>query len=168
MSKQFDLDKLLKQGEIKTELELERASLAARKLRVLSKKDPELKSKRKKITDLIIAYESKHWRDRKSISDQQIKESDKSEQVVQNEFEFFDSRKKLIRSKLKKLGINQQEFGQILGHESKSYMSELMNGIVPFTLKDLVVISKLLKINLDKLIPIQLNENDKLNIEQKI
>jgi len=168
MKKEFDVDLLLKQGKIKNELELERASNAERKLRLISKKDPKAKTKRKKLRELIYDFENKHWKNRNSITNSQIRESNKAELVVQKETEFIDLRKKLIRTKLKRLGLNQQEFGKILGHDSKSYMSELMNGIVPFTLKDLIIISKLLKINLNKLIPTQIPEEEKIKIEKKI
>ena len=84
------------------------------------------------------------------------------------ELEFIEARKKLIKAKLKRLGLNQQEFGKILGHDSKSYMSELMNGVVPFTLKDLIVISKLIKISLNKLIPTQIPDEEKSKIEKTI
>lgn len=168
MKKKLSIDQIIAIGEIKTELELERISLAERKLRVLAKKDSDLKSKRNKLRTLISNYESKHWRNTSSISDSKIKESDKAEQVVNSEMDFIDKRKKLIKSKLKRLGINQQEFGKILGHDSKSYTSELMNGIAAFTLKDLIIISKLLRINLDKLIPTQIDEKEKMKIEQKI
>ena len=168
MKKEFDIDQLLKKGKIKDELELERVSLAERKLRLISKKDPKARIKRKKLRELIYNYENKHWKNRTGITNTQIKESNKAEQIVQKESEFIDRRKKLIRTKLKRLGLNQQEFGKILGHDSKSYMSELMNGIVPFTLKDLIIISKLLKINLNKLIPTQIPEEEKIKIEKKI
>lgn len=166
--KELDIDKILDSGEIKTELELERASIAERKLRVLSKKDASLKTKRKELRSLIEKYEDKHWKNTSSISESKIELSNKAESIADSESEFISKRKKLIKSKLKPLGINQQEFGKILGHDSKSYMSELMNGISPFSLKDLIIISKLLRINLNKLIPTQIDEIEKTKIEQKI
>jgi transcriptional regulator with XRE-family HTH domain len=168
MKKEFDIEQLFKAGEIKDELELERASNAERKLRLISKKDPKAKTKRRKLRELIYEFENKNWKNRNEITTAQIQESNKAEIIVQKESEFIDLRKKLIRTKLKKLGLNQQEFGKILGHDSKSYMSELMNGIVPFTLKDLIIISKLLRINLNKLIPTQIPEEEKIKIERKI
>ncbi|MBY5958603.1 hypothetical protein KUV50_10695 [Membranicola marinus] len=47
-------------------------------------------------------------------------------------------------------------------------MSELKNGVIPFSLKDLIVISKLLKIELDKLILTQIPDDDKVKIEQSV
>lgn len=164
MKGEFNIDQLIKQGEIRNELELERASLAERKLRLMSEEIPAAKIKRMKIRELIYAYEAKHWTNRNKISESQIEQSDYAEKIVQGESDFINARKKLITSKLKKHGLNQQEFGKILGHNSKSYMSELMNGVVPFTLKDLIVISKLLKINLNKLIPTQIPEEEKTKI----
>jgi len=168
MKTKFDINQLIKRGVIKNEIELERASLAERKLRVLAKQSPELGLKRKKLRELIYSYEEKNWTNRKKITKSQLNESDNAEILVQKELEFIELRKKLIKSKLKRLGLNQQEFGKILGHDSKSYMSELMNGVVPFSLKDLIIISKLLKINLNKLIPTQIPESEKNKIEKTI
>lgn len=168
MNNEFNIDQLIKQGKIKNELELERASMAERKLRLMTKEFPQAKNKRKQIREMIYAYEAKYWTDREKITDSQVEENDKAEIIVQLENEFIDARKKLIKSKLKKIGLNQQEFGRILGHNSKSYMSELMNGVVPFTLRDLIVISKLLKINLSKLIPTQIPDEDKTKIVNSI
>jgi transcriptional regulator with XRE-family HTH domain len=168
MDNEFNINTVLERGLIINELELEHASLAERQLKLLSTKNPEVKNKLSQIIELIDDYEAKHWTDRGQITDSQIEESDKAELIVQQRFEFIENRKKLIRSKLKKIGLNQQEFGKVLGHDSKSYISELMNGIIPFSLKDLVVISKLLKINLNKLIPTQIAEEEKIKIEKTI
>lgn len=167
-NKDYNIDQLIKRGEIKTEIELERASYAERKLRVLSKKNSTLKAKRKKLRNLIESYENKHWKNSNTITQRKIELSDQAESIVNSEMSFIEQRKKLIKSKLKKIGINQQEFGKILGHESKSYMSELMNGISPFTLKDLIIISKLLQISLSKLIPTQIGEQEINKIERSI
>ena len=54
MSKtQFDISELIENGKIQNELEFERALIADRKLRVLSKENPKLTSVRKKLRDLI-------------------------------------------------------------------------------------------------------------------
>ena len=109
-SKAFDIEQLLEKGEISSELELERASIAERKLRVISKQNPNVKLKRRKLRDLISEYESKHWTNRSKISTTKVKESEEAEIIAQNESDFIDLRKKLIRSKLKTLGLNQQDF----------------------------------------------------------
>ena len=131
MENEFNIDKVLQRGSIINELELEYASLAERQLKLLSKENPEIKNKLSKIMELIDDYEAKHWTNRDLITDSQVEESDKAELIVQQHLEFIENRKKLIRSKLKKIGLNQQEFGKVLGHDSKSYISELMNGIIP-------------------------------------
>lgn len=162
----LDIDQLILKGEITNELELERASIAERKLRIISKDFPAAKTKRKKIRELIYEYEQKHWSQRNKITKKQIIQSDNAEKIVKQESDFLEKRKNLIRAKLKHLGLTQQEFGKILGHDSKSYMSELMNGVVPFTLKDLVLISRLLRINLNKLIPTEIPEDEKQKVEK--
>jgi len=168
MENEFNINKILQQGSIRNELELEQSTLAERQLKLMSKENPEAKEKRIQLIELIDDYEAKHWSNRDEISYSQIDESDKAEESVLQHLEFTENRKKLIKLKLKRLGLNQQEFGRILGHDSKSYTSELMNGIVPFSLKDLVIISKLLKINLSNLIPTQIPEEEKNKIEKTI
>lgn len=44
-------------------------------------------------------------------------------------------------------------------------MSELMNGIKPFTLKDLVIINRLLKIHINILVPLFLSKEDKVRVK---
>lgn len=88
--------------------------------------------------------------------------------MVEEEGQFYQKRKELIKSKLSKLNLNQQEFGRILGHTSKSYMSELMNGVSPFSLKDLILISRLLKIDLEDLVFTIIPPEERKKIERSI
>lgn len=162
--KEFELNKLLKAGHISSELELEQATLADRKLRLLESESQSIKRKRVKLRKLIVEYENKHWSSNSRITKKKIIESNEAEKLVELQEDFFQKRKSIIKSKLKKLGLNQQEFGKILGHRNKSYISELMNGVNPFSLKDLIVISKLLKIELDNLVfkSISVKEQEKI------
>ena len=66
------------------------------------------------------------------------------------------------------MNLSQQDFGAILGHKNKSYISELMNGINPFSLKDLIVINRLLKIDLNDLVPTFLPPTEQLKIKNSI
>lgn len=164
MKTQFDITQLIKTGKIENELDFERALIADRKLRVLSKENSKLKSVRKKLRDLIEQYENQNWSASSNISDRKLQESENAELVAEKERLFIQNRKKLIRKKLKKLDLTQQDFGKILGHHSKSYISELMNGVSPFSLKDLIIINRLLKISLTDLIPRFLPQSDSLKI----
>jgi len=47
-------------------------------------------------------------------------------------------------------------------------MSELMNGLSSFTLKDLIVLNRLLKINLSDLVPTFLPQTDQIKIRTSI
>ena len=156
----FDIHKLIEAGVIKNEAEFERALIADRKLRLLAKEDSAANSLRSRLRSLITAYESKNWSDEKTISAAKMRESDRAEAFAEREREFIERRKVLIRKKLKSLNLTQQDLGLLLGHESKSYMSELINGISSFSIKDLVLISILLKIRIEKLIPVFISVND--------
>lgn len=168
MKTQFDIEEILELGEIQNELDFERALIADRKLRVLSKENPKYKTLRRKLRDLIEDYESKNWSSASRITDKKLKESDLAEAIAEKERQFIENRKELIKSKLKRLDLTQQDFGKILGHKSKSYMSELMNGINPFSLRDLIIINRLLKIDLTDLVPTFLPQTDRNKIKSSI
>ena len=168
MKTQFNINELLELGKINNELDFERALVADRKLRVLSKDDPKYKSLRKKLRNLIEDYETTHWNSSSRISEKKLRESDISALLAEKERLFIQRRKELIKSKLKSLKLTQQNFGIILGHNSKSYISELMNGINPFSLKDLIVINRLLKIELTDLVPTFLSQSERVKIKSSI
>lgn len=168
MQTDFDINKVIKQGKIQNELDFERALIADRKLRVLSKENPEYIPVRKKLRDLIEAWESKHWLADSEIADEKISESDLAGSIAESERQFIEKRKNLIRAKLKSLDLSQQDLGSLLGHKNKSYISELMNGITPFSLRDLIVINRLLKIDLTDLIPAFLSHNERLRIKASL
>jgi transcriptional regulator with XRE-family HTH domain len=168
METQFDIKELLQNGAIRNELELERALIADRKLRILSKKDSTFKELRSNLRDLIEEYESKNWSGNSKISDKKILESDVAELVAEKERLFIQKRKNLIRTKLKNMGITQQDFGVLLGHNNKSYISELVNGVSPFSLRDLIVINRLLKIDLTDLVPTFLPQDERAKIKSSI
>ncbi len=168
MRTEFDIETLLKAGGISNEIDYERALIFDRKLRVRSKDNPKLKTLRKKLRDLIADYESVNWGSNSRLSTKKIKENDIAEFIAEEERQFIHKRKDLIRKKLKNLDLTQQDLGLVLGHSSKSYMSELMNGIYPFCLKDLIVINRLLKIELIDLVPTFLSQNDLLRIQTSI
>lgn len=148
---------------LENEYDLEKAILLERKLRLMVDENPDLKPIRKKLRDLIKEYEEKNWSDFDKISDSQLEESDKAEEIVNYEQKFILRRKVAIKKRLKEFDMTQQDLGVILNHP-KSYMSELINGVSQFTLKDLVIIHRILKINLDILIPtfLQSDTRDKL------
>ncbi len=168
ISEFFDMDKVLEQGNIQNELDFERALIAERKLKLLSKEDPGFKLARKKLRSLIEVYENKHWSTDSVIPAKKIQESDLATIIAEKERMFIERRKTLIKAKLKRLNLSQQDLGTILGHNNKSYMSELMNGINPLSLKDLIVINRLLKIDLALLVPNVLSQADRVKIQASI
>ncbi|WP_138477303.1 helix-turn-helix domain-containing protein [Dyadobacter bucti] len=145
-----DIRSMIRKGELTSEIELERASRAARFLRLQSKSQPELESLEEELGLLIRKYESIHWSGKEPVPDSQIIESDLAEAQADAEFRFFISRRELILSKLKTKGLKQNDLAGILAH-NKSYTSELLNGIRAFSTKDLIVIHKLLDIKLEDL-----------------
>lgn len=153
--------------KLENEYDLQKASLLERKLRLMIKENPELKSIRNKLRNLINDYENKEWSDFENISDSKIEESDKAEEIVNSEQKFIKKRKETIRKKLKEFDMNQQDLGIILEHP-KSYMSELINGVSQFTLKDLVIIHRILGINLNTLIPTYLQSETRDKVRQSI
>ena len=167
MKTQFDIENVLEVGKLQNELEYERALIADRKLRVLCKENSRLKPLRKQLRDLIEKYENKNWSS-EEIDSVKFKESELAELIAEKERQFLNHRKELIRSQLKKFGLNQQNLMTLLGHKSKTYMSELMNGIVPFTLNDLIIINRLLKIDLTDLVPTTISHKRRNQIKKSI
>lgn len=167
MKTHFDIEKIIKDGKINSELDLERAQIADRKLRLLAKEDSSFVSIRKKLRDIIEEYETRVW-SKDNISYEKIKESEIAELIAEKEREFLLKRKTLIKNKLKSFNLTQEQLGLILGHKSKTYMSELINGISPFSLKDIIIMNRLLKIDISHLLPIFLSKNDQIKVKSAV
>ncbi len=168
MKTHLDIEKLIESGSINNELDLERAMIADRKLRLLSKESEHFKNLRKNLRTLIAAYENKVWNNLNEITNEKIAESDNAEIIAEKERIFLKTRKQIIREKLNTLDLTQENLGQILGHKSKTHMSELMNGIKPFTLRDLVIINRLLSIDIKDLVPVFLSGQDQVKVKSAI
>ena len=153
--------------KLDNEYDLQKALLLDRKLRLLSKEDATLKPIHDKLFDLIQAYESENWSDIAIITDKQIKETETAEQLVEIERDFINQRKEVIRKRLKNYEINQTDLGLLLGHK-KSYISELINGISQFSMKDLVIIHRVLRIELSRLIPTYLQNETRERVKSSI
>ncbi|WP_205945289.1 helix-turn-helix domain-containing protein [Pedobacter hiemivivus] len=167
MDVQIGLKKILQKGFLSSELEFERASIINRKLRVLIKKHPELAEERNQLHDIIMAYEDKHWVNAE-ITEQLVEENDLAEQIAECENKFYQHRKQSVKLKLKEKGLTQKQLGIILGHTSETYMSELINGINPFTLNDLILIHKLLGISMEQLVPTTLSAQTIIKVKNTI
>ncbi|MFO7868898.1 MAG: helix-turn-helix transcriptional regulator [Bacteroidales bacterium] len=163
----FDIREIEKIERLENEYDLEKASLLERKLRLMIDENPDLKPLRTKLRDLIKEYEDREWSDFDKISDLQVEESDKAEEIINYEQIFINKRKDSIRKKLKEYDMTQQDLGLILGHP-KSYMSELINGLSQFTLKDLVIIHRILGIKLNILIPTFLQSETREKVRESI
>lgn len=168
MKTHFDIEELVKSGSINNELDYQRALLADRKLRLLSKEDSQFKTLRLKLRDLIEKYEKSEWNNVENISDKKVLESDKYESLANAERLFIEKRKQELKKKLKEYNLTQEDLATILGHKSKTYMSELMNGITPFTLTDLVIIRRLLGIDFKELIPPFLPIKHQLKLKESL
>jgi len=167
MKEQADLRNILKKGILSDELELERALILDRKLRLMVKEHPELSESRKQLRSIIKAYESLNWSNDSIITDKRIKESDSAEFIAEQERVFLEKRKEAIKLQLEKFDLTQQDLGKILGH-GKSYMSELMNGISPFSNKDLIIIHRLFHIELEYLIPTFITQKEKERLKESL
>lgn len=168
MEAQADLAKILKKGILDSELAYQRASIVYRKLGLMIAEFPDLDEKRIRLGKIIQAYQSLHWKDDDKITDQQVEESDLAELIAREERHFYQKRKEAIIGKLKEYKLTQQELGIVLGHTSKSYMSELVNGVSPFTLRDIIVLHHLLHIDLDYLIPTILSHEDRMKLKSSL
>jgi len=148
----LEIDNILKIDNLNNELEFERATSIQGKLRWMVKKDSSLEPFRQHLITLIENYETTHWNNENQITDEQIKESDLAEKIISAESKFIQKRKELIKEKLKENEITQKDFGKILGHRP-NYISELINGVRPFSRDDIIVIYRLFEIEFKDLIP---------------
>jgi len=168
MKTHFDIEKIVEKGIITNELDYERALISDGKLRLLSKENLHFKNLRTKLRDIIEKYENSEWNDVDKIDENKLLESDKAERIAELERIFLENRKQAIRKKLKELELTQENLASILGHKSKTHMSELMTGIKPFTLKDLIIINRLLKIEIAILIPVFLSKEDQIKVKEAV
>lgn len=168
MKANFDIESIIDSGFISNELDYERALIADRKLRLLAKESIHFKNLRSKLRDLIAKYESSEWSDVNLIDESKLLEVEKFEQIAELERVFIENRKQSIRKKLKELDLTQENLATLLGHKSKTHMSELVNGIKPFTLKDLVIINRILKIDVSLLIPLFLSNEEQLRVKEAV
>lgn len=86
--------------------------------------------------------------------------SDKAESIIEQERIFIQLRKKKVRERLSFFHLNQKDLGLLLGHKSTTYISELINGVCPFTLRDLIIIYEVFDISWEDLIPTFLADED--------
>ena len=152
MKTQLDIKNVLRKGFISDEIEFERVLILYRKLRLVKENRPELSESYNQLRVLIKNYEEEHWNNETEITEDRINESDTAEFLAEQERLFLQQRKELIKTKLIAFDLNQQDLGVLLGH-TKSYISELMNGIHPFSNKDLIIIHRIFGIKLEALIP---------------
>ena len=162
-----NIKEIEKIDKLENEYDLQKASILDRELKLMIDENPDLIPLRKKVRQLIKDYEDKYWSDGDKITDFQVEESDKAEIIINLEQQFIRKRKETIRKKLKDFDMNQQDLGVLLGHP-KSYISELINGVSQFTMKDLVIIHRILGINLNKLIPTYLQAETRDKIRESI
>lgn len=153
--------------QLDNEYDLQKALLLDRKLRLIVKEHIDLKPIHDKVLQLIKDYEEKNWSDSKNISEKQFDEAETAEQLVEIERRFIAQRKEVIRKKLKSYDMNQTDLAILLGHK-KSYMSELINGVSQFSIKDLIIIHRVLRIDLAKLIPTYLQNETREQVKQSI
>lgn len=163
----MDIKEVKRIERLENEYDLQKASLLERKLRLMIDDNPDLKPIRRKLRELIKEYEARKWSDLENILDSQVLESDNAEEIINYEQKFLKKRKESIRKKLKEFDMTQQDLGLLLGHP-KSYMSELINGVSQFTMKDLVIIHRVFEINLTILIPTYLQSETRDKVRDSI
>lgn len=167
MKEIMNIQEIEKIERLENEYDLQKASILERKLRLMSEENPDLKPIRQKMRKLIKDYEDKNWSDFEHITDSQVIESEKAEDIINSELQFINRRKKIIRKKLNEFDMTQQDLGVLLGHP-KTYMSELMNGVSQFTMKDLVIIHRIFGISLKHLIPTYLQSETRDKVKESI
>lgn len=168
MQTHFNIESLVKKGYIKCELDYEKALLADRQLKLLVKESPHFKTLRYKLRDIIDKYESCKWCDVDKIDDNKQIENDKTEHIAEQERLFIENRKQAIEKKIKEYDLTLENLASILGRKSKTHMSELMDGIKSFTVRDLIIINRLFNIEMDVLLPRFLSKQDQEEVKEAV
>ena len=106
MKTHFDIGQLVEKGLISNELDYERALVADKKLRLLSKESAHFKNLRIKLRNIIEKYENIEWKNVEEINDNKLTESDNAEKTAEIERQFLENRKQAIKIKLKELKRN--------------------------------------------------------------
>src|SRR5690606_14214752 len=73
-----------------------------------------------------------------------------AEKLIKYQNTLIEQRKNRIKQTLKKLDLNQNDLAKLLGHR-KNYMSELINGLRPFSQEDIIIMHRILGIKLEHL-----------------
>jgi hypothetical protein len=81
----LDIVNILKIYELNSELDFELATAILDKLRWMAKEDNSLEPIRQRLFELIEKYEAKNWGNETDITEEQIKESDLAEKIVNAE-----------------------------------------------------------------------------------
>lgn len=168
MQTHFDIESLVKKGYIKSELDYEKALIADRQLKHLVKENHHFKTLRYKLRDIIDKYESCKWCDVDKIEENKQIESDKNGHIAEQERLFIENRKQAIEKKIKEYDLTLENLASILGRKSKTHMSELMDGIKSFTVKDLIIINRLFNIKMDVLLSRFLSKQDEAEVEEAV
>lgn len=147
----FRIENILRIAEIENEFELEQASSLFNKLRLLLKDDSTLMPLRNHLGNLIERYETENWKDEENVNEERLLESEHAEKIIGYQDRFIQKRKELIKEKLRANDLIQNDLANLLGHR-KNYMSELINGLRPFSQEDIIIIHRILEIKLDELI----------------
>jgi len=162
------INRILKLSDLRSEYEFEKVSSLYLQLRKESEiSGIDYQNERNHIKKLIKEYEHKKWLKEEEISEVQIKESDIAENLVRIENEFNQKRKEFIRKKLKEYRLNQNDLAKILGHR-KGYMSELINGLRPFSKEDIIILNQLLSIKLEDLMPPFIKHSKAIKVQRAL
>lgn len=89
----MDIKEVMHTERIENEYDLHKASLLERNLRLMLEENPDLKPIRQKLRDLIKDYEDRNWSDLDIITDVQIENSNKAEEIIDYEQRFIQKRK---------------------------------------------------------------------------
>ncbi len=173
--KKINVNELIKKGKVENEFEYKKLSNYAlhldNELDELEEKGEDLNSKTykqlynklNKATEILDKY-SKENHIKYDFSDEWLKENEIAEKEAEEERQEMRKRKKILKQLLKEYNLKQQELGYILGYKSKTYISNIVNGLKPLKFKDAFILKMMFHIKLQDLI----NEEDWLDLINRI
>lgn len=151
MLKPININDIINRGTISDELEYQRALIISNKLGLMKDKNPEKFSHKFNLISGILEKYEDYIVSNELDTDDFVMLSKHYEAIALAESSFKNERKILIKSKLKEAHINQSILAEIIGI-SPTHLSELINGVYPYTKDFCTILSRTLKIDRDKLV----------------
>lgn len=163
----FYLNNLEVTEVLESELDYQRAFILLKKIRLLKSEYIELEQKYCKIKKLIKDYEDNNWSHKEIHDEKKLTESDRAEEIAEQEYVYCKKRKDLLLSKIQELDLSINDFSELL-NISVLDLNLKLDGVLRFEIEEIIIINKFLKVGYDHLLPYFNLDLPQIIVEDKI